>query len=107
MAWLSNGPIVNPGAGAVLAETGPVPAQGIPGRSLPGLIASSTVAATLRIEHRNAANAANLQSQVLPVQANTPLAIPALGSVSPDPGERIRLVVVSAVVGTVQGSLFT
>lgn len=103
--WLSSGRITNPIADQVIADTG----------ALPGIcrqftaIASASVATIFELQLRNAANTATLKSQIL--------AVPASGSIttSDQPNnaafcmadnERLRIVTVVGVTGSVSASLF-
>jgi hypothetical protein len=102
-SWLSNGALTNPAIDTILADTGPF--NGSSPRSCSAVIAS-TVAAVVFFEYRDAANAANVKSQAIPVAANelVRLEIPNLDTLV---GERYRLRLNAAVTGVCQGSLFT
>jgi hypothetical protein len=58
------------------------------------------------LEHRNAANTVTIKSQFLPVQAFGAWDKPFLASVCLLTGERLRVVVVNAITGSAQGSLW-
>jgi hypothetical protein len=101
-SWVTAGVQVNPAANAILADSGPVTF----GTHKLTIIVASTAAAVVVLEHRNAANSANLESQIIPVNANVPFAF-ALGTgLDTAEGERIRLRLNAAITGSVQGSIF-
>jgi hypothetical protein len=103
MSWITEGLVTNPAAGAVLADSGPLPAGEY---GLPAVLVSSEVAVILVLQHRNAANNGNVRSHAIPVAAMTPFYLPPPGNETFSGGERLRLVVLAAVVGRMQASFF-
>lgn len=107
MAWLTEGPLTAPTAGTLLAQTGTIPSQ--PGPTvLPRVLLSATAIVSVRIEHRNAANAANLTAHTMGIPANQPVELALGGGVRVSAGERFR-VVMAANAGAgvvVQASIF-
>lgn len=103
MPWFSAGIQTNPAAAAVLADTG---ALAVGGRGAIKIILGANVAIVCTIEHRNAANLANVNSQTIAVGANQvlDLDLPGLDWVA---GERFRVTVNVAVVGSAHASIFT
>lgn len=62
-AWVGNGIQTNPGINTILADTGALPQASADGHEYDFLIVvSSTAAADVSIEHRNAANGANVEA---------------------------------------------
>jgi len=105
MAWLSSGRITNPIADQVLVDTGQLP-QGTMSFMLVG---SATVASVFEIQLRNAANTATLKSQILAVPASSTANIPET-PVNPPfaiaTDERLRVIQVTGITGSVSVSLF-
>jgi hypothetical protein len=102
MAWFTGGALTNPAINAIMADTGAL-VNG--GTSTVTMIVSSTVAAAVVLEQRDAANALNITSHIFPVAANTPLSVefPAVGFA---PNERFRVRLNAAITGQAQVSLF-
>lgn len=72
----------------------------------PVLWMSSSVAATIEFQARNAANSANNWAHRFYVSAASPFVSPApSGQVILQEGERIRLVLISGILGDVQGTM--
>ena len=103
MAWLSSGRILNPTLDLVLVDSGVITN---PGPKNFQVFAASTVASAFEIQWRDAANTATLKSQII--------AVPAFGSISfygflreidMAINERIRVIQVAAVTGSVSVSL--
>lgn len=92
-------------AGTVLAEFGPF---GFANNIKPTLWISANVAAVVRVEHRNAANTANLWSHRFDLSVAAPgVTPPPFTQIDLDPGERLRLVTVAVLAGTVQGTILS
>ena len=97
------GPLTNPTANTILADSGAQPIAGF----IPSFVVAATIGAVVVLEWRNAANDANLWSQVFPIQASSPYSYTFPGSVEVlSDGERFRLRLNATVVGQVQASLF-
>ena len=101
MAWFTAGVQVNPAAGAVLADSGALAA----GQTEVTVIFGGNIAAVATIEHRNAANTANLNSQVIACLANDVIQAK-LPGVPIAASERIRVTLNATIVGSVQASVF-
>jgi hypothetical protein len=67
MGWFSAGVQVNPATDAILADTGALPDTG---HGAIKIVLGATVIAVCSIEHRNAANNANLHSQAIACPVN-------------------------------------
>jgi hypothetical protein len=102
MAWSTAGIQTNPATDFILADTGAL--TDTLTRATIVLGGSAAMIATL--EHRNAANSANLNAQVFasPINVASPFYLDGL---SIAPGERLRLRLNAAVTGSVQASIFT
>jgi hypothetical protein len=106
MSWLDGQVFTNPAASTVLLDTGPMIPEG--DQQLPTILISSTVAAVVLLQHRNAADGATLHQHALVVGANETLSLPSLGSVNAvETGQRLRCVLFTAVVGRIQVSFLT
>lgn len=103
MAWLSSGRVVNPGLAAVLVDTGPL-GQGA--RPVAADFAC-TVGGAVELQHRNAANDANIHSQIIALNGQGYVPMPPQLEFDVAEDERIRIVTVSAIVGIVSVSLWT
>jgi hypothetical protein len=103
MAWDTSGVTVNPAANAIIADTLAIAAGG---QTNVKVIVGGNVATNIAVEWRNAANTATIKDQIVafPVNEAATFDFPGL---SIGAGERIRLRVVAAVTGSVQGSIFT
>ena len=102
MAWFTAGAQTNPLIDTILADTGALTNGGV---SAVTFCVSSTVAAVVVLEQRNAANTANIVSHIFPVAAMTPLIIEFPG-VPFAPSERFRARLNAAITGQIQVSLF-
>ncbi len=104
MPWFTQGRITNPAAGAVLADTGPL--IGGPNYQ-PQAIVSSTIAAQILIQRRNATNTANVSEQLVVCPANSTFTLPLVVNMSEtwQDDERVRLVINATINGTIQASL--
>lgn len=103
MAWTSSGRITNPTLDLVLVDSGPI---SNPGPKNFQVFAASTAASAFEIQWRDATNVTTLKSQII--------AVPAFGSVSfygflreidMNLNERIRVIQVAAVTGSVSVSI--
>lgn len=106
MPWVTEDVISGPSANDVLADTGSL---GGGSYNLYSLTVSASLAATVEIQHRNAANNANVFSQRYFLSALNPLCLPFSGSppFTLDTNERIRVVITSALpLGSIQASFF-
>lgn len=103
--WFTTGVQVNPPASTVLSDSGVFSATD-PSSHQFNLVCATSVAAIIRLEHRDAANASNIVAQTLNLSASAPFTFTPLPAETFDPGERLRIIVVGAVVGSVQCSLF-
>lgn len=102
MGWYTGGVMVNPILNAVLADSGPAPAD-TTGEVM--LILSSTALGQVVFEHRNANNDANVHSHAFALGANDSKESAVIIDVVA--GERIRVRAAAAIVGTVQVSMFS
>jgi hypothetical protein len=102
MGWFSAGPLTNPAIDTILADTGAAPANS----ATVTIVVASTVAAVAMIEKRNAANTANVSSQVVPVTANglVPVTLPDINWVD---NERLRVRLTAAITGQIQCSILS
>jgi hypothetical protein len=98
--WVSQGVMNNPANGALLADTGPMVAQG---RTFHAIVGAD-VATVFRVEHRNAANDATTESLILACGIRDAKGF-MLGDIELADNERVRIVTVGAVVGNVQATL--
>jgi len=102
MAWATAGVQTNPATDAILADSGAL-ATGVTEATV---ILGASVACICTIEQRNAANSANVNTQVIAVAANAVEQI-TLPGVNLAASERIRLRLNVGVTGSVQASVFT
>ena len=102
MAWFTAGVQTNPATDAILADTGALAG----GQSGAAVVIGANVAMVVTVEHRNAANSANINTQVLACGANAPYDVD-LPGVTFAASERIRIRLNTGVTGSVQASLFT
>lgn len=101
MTWHTEGPISNPVADTLLADTGPLT---IGGTVYAIVLATGTAVVTFRVEHRNAANDASLVAFIMRVPANDTRSFD-IGALGIAPNERLRIVTVGAIVGNVQAMI--
>ena len=102
MAWVTEGILSNPGVGALLADSGRM----FGGRYRIMVVAWADAGVDIVLQQRDPANAISALSQVLSLRGLElyldlrafPIPVP--------PGERLRLVTRSSLVGQVQASLF-
>ena len=99
--WVPGSLLSNPAGGAVLVDTGPL--EG--GRYLLAVLGAGSVAWTYDLQHRTAANTANVASQRRrPAAGNDEVLFPNKLLLSAN--ERLRCELVGAIVGEVQMSIF-
>lgn len=102
MAWFSSGRITNPVLDQVLVDTGPI--QG--GSKNFQVYAASTGQAAFEIQWRDAANAITKKSQILAVPAfGYNMLFPLVREIELLDNERLRVVAVQAITGSVSVSL--
>ena len=101
MAWVTAGIQVNPATDAILADSLAL----VGGQSGVTVIVGGNIAAIYTIEHRNAANTANINSQVVASVLNEAKEYHLPGIVFAA-NERIRVRLNAAVVGSLQASVF-
>ncbi len=88
-------------ANEVLADTGPMS-----GSPTVTVLVSASVAATVEIQRRNAANDANQWSQRMFLSVAAPVTVPLSEDGSNfDTDERLRVVLISSMIGAVQSSI--
>lgn len=102
MAWISSGRVSSPALDAVLLDTGPL----ISGTRAPQAIISSTVAAAFELQWRDAANLVTLRSQILACLAFDTRNTIINSTIEMLTNERLRVLAVGTIVGTVSVSLF-
>lgn len=93
-------------ANVLLADTGPIGAGG--GVKFPIVWISSTVTGTFEFQQRNAANNANIWAHRFFVSALAPCVVSGTAdntALTLATDERIRLVLITGILGTVQGTL--
>lgn len=95
--WSSAGRQANPTTGAILADTGPILNDG---GYFVHVVARSSVAADIQIQHRDASNTANVEPPVeIIVPAGSTVYLTLAARINPN--ERIRAVLLSGIVGDV------
>lgn len=102
--WFSEGEKTNPASGTVLADTDEL----VAGVIQMGFMVSANANCKVVLQHRNAANTANVSSQAMFLTASAPISVmyPVPIDVSVD--ERIRVVTDGAIsLGNVQASILT
>jgi hypothetical protein len=102
MAWVNGGILTNPALDAILADSGALAA----GQSSVKVMLGGNIACVATVEHRNAANAANINSQTVAIVANQVLELEFPG-ITFSASERIRVRNNAAIVGSVHASIFT
>lgn len=103
MSWAASGRLTNPTANAIVADTGPL---SVGTRRLTIVLAAS-VTAICELQHRDAANALTLKSQIIVVPGNVlvPLDIPC--GLDNALNERFRIELVQGITGLLSCSIFT
>jgi hypothetical protein len=100
--WSASGRVVNPALDQVLVDTGALPA-GV--RSVQAVV-SATANCAAELQHRNSTNTATIKSQILAVPGfGTAILPPLFPDLSMADNERVRIIAVAAVVGSVSASL--
>lgn len=100
-AWFTEGKKSSPSDNTLLADSGALTAQ----EWQVTILISSTIAAKVRIQHRNAANTGNIAQHEVSVGGSAPYNTPILRIQVAD-NERIRVVTEGVILGDVQASLF-
>jgi hypothetical protein len=103
MAWVTAGILNNPAANTILADTGALASAG---SATIQVILGADIAAVATLEHRNAANSANINAQVIATGANQAF-IAEFPNLSWAVNERFRVRLNNAIVGNAQASIFT
>ena len=102
MGWQFSARVLNPLLDQVILDTGPLPA----GPRNFQVTYAATIAAPLELQWRNAANTANKGSQILACRAvDTKVQPPFLREIEMLDNERIRIIAVTAIAGSVSVSL--
>jgi hypothetical protein len=103
--WFTAGVLTDPVTDAILADTGAI-AGALPNSyCVNAIVISSNVAAVVILEQRNAANAANITSQAILIQANDTITYPRFCVVLTGVNQRIRLRLNLGVTGVMQASI--
>jgi hypothetical protein len=102
MAWYSAGILTNPAIDTILADNTGLSPSGCSHKVMLG----SNVATVATVEHRNAANTANVASQVIACAANEVRDIDFIG-INFQAGERLRVRLNAAITGACQASIMT
>lgn len=98
MAWHTAGPLEDPSAGDVLADTGAL-GVGVSGFTI---LIDTTAGGYVDLVHRNALNTQDLHLQKLYISPGTPLPLGATLTLALN--ERLLLRVRDGLTGTIQGS---
>lgn len=100
----TQGPLTNPAANTILADSGARPAGG----KFPAFVVSSSIAAVVVLEYRDAANAANIWAHTFPIAAMTPFPfqLPGNNYFDAAEGERFRVRLNAIIVGVIQVTLW-
>lgn len=102
--WHASGRLTNPTTNQVILDTGALP--GPAGRSFV-VVGSATVASVFEVQWRNATDTATIKSQILSVPANGTAVLPESNSTFVmDDQERVRIIMVAGVTGSVSASMF-
>lgn len=101
-AWSSNGPLVNPTSGTVMADTGPLAI----GAYSVLVLASASVVSAMDIQVRDSTNTITVNSQQLRLSLAVSQQIGEI-LIFVNDNERIRVVMAGTIVGTAQASVFT
>ena len=100
--WFGGAVLTNPATNAILDDSGAL----LGGNYLFAVIAGGTVAFVADVEHRNAANSANVNAMRIYVPANSTILIPFPNDVVLAVDERVRVKLVAGVTGDVSMALF-
>lgn len=90
-------------ANTLLAEIPPAETQTA---QIPAIWLSASVAATVEVQHRNAANDGNIWAHRFFLSAANPVAIPPPVYRVLEADERLRVMLISSIIGGVQATLF-
>lgn len=99
--WFSQGVVLNPTLGQLLADTGPL----VTGTYRLEVCAGSTGAGAIRVQWRNATNDANVFEHVVPVPAGGPEYCFDFDMITDTDNERLRVVAFGAITGSCQVSI--
>jgi hypothetical protein len=101
--WVGGTVFTNPAANTVLADSGAVTAAAPDGTTYEyQVVASSTVAAQIQVQHRDAANASTVESFDVFLPAGV-VTFPV--QVTLKSNERVRVVLVSGITGSISAAL--
>jgi hypothetical protein len=103
--WSNSDILTNPTDGTVMVQTPAVPQASVD--LLLAVVAAGTVAFTYDVQHRNAANDANLASQrrIISAAGNDEFLFPSILTLNQN--ERVRVVLVGPITGDLQVSIFS
>ena len=99
--WVDGALTTNPSSGDIIADTTGLTV----GEYVFAFLLTATVAASIRLEHRNAANSSTLAAHTFPVPANDIREPVFPTKISILEGERFRLVMAANLTGDVEGSI--
>jgi hypothetical protein len=102
--WASSGRVTNPIANDVIVDSGAFAADGT---RRPLFVLASSVAGSFELQHRDAANAVTLKSQIITLSATGTFKFDVPSGIDTLAGERLRLIMVAGVTGLVSCSVFT
>ena len=97
----TQGLLTNPTINTLVADTGAMAANGVNIK----IIVGASVASRFAIEWRNAANTANLWSQIVANPANQSISVDLPVGIPFAAGERLRIIMAAALTGVAQGSI--
>jgi hypothetical protein len=103
MPWTSSGRLTNPIAGQIALDSGALPL----GTRRIVVVMSCSVDVATELQHRDAANAATLNSQVLSCKAFDTVSIEIPMGLNNAANERYRIENISAIAGVLSVSVFT
>lgn len=102
-AWVGAGIQTNPAVNTILADTGALAAASSDGHEYDFLVVvSASASADISIEHRNAANSANVESAVHIVPASL-IAIFVQAKMAK--GERLRVIMAAGLTGRISATI--
>lgn len=101
-AWNSSGRLTNPTAGQVLVDTGVL----APGTRILNIVVASSVIAICELQQRDSTNANTVKSQAFAIPANGTVVFDVPCGIDNADQERYRIILISAITGTLSASLF-
>ena len=101
---ITSGVLTNPAANTILVDTGALPG---PANHTYQLLVSSSVAAVVVIEVRDAANATNIWAHTIPIAAMQPFQLKVDSLSLEGDQQRIRIRLNAAITGVIQASVVT